>query len=158
MCFVRESQRIESEEYRDECLAAHQLFLQEDELSVHAVVALARSVTANAGIQVRSARGMDVYVGSYTPPPGGYPILQRLHHYLNTAEVKLTSPAVGASLYGLHCEYETLHPLTDGNGRTGRAIVLWLANRLSQHERDRILGLGFLRWWYYESLGRSRTD
>ena len=30
-----------------------------------------------------------------------------------------------------HCEYEALHPFTDGNGRSGRAIWLWLMHDAS---------------------------
>jgi hypothetical protein len=47
-----------------------------------------------------------------------------------------------------HIEFERLHPFTDGNGRTGRAIWLW--QMVKQDNYD--LSLGFLHKWYYQSL------
>ena len=46
-----------------------------------------------------------------------------------------------------HVEYETLHPFTDGNGRSGRMLWAW-------QQRD--LALGFLHAFYYQTLDNSQ--
>ena len=51
-----------------------------------------------------------------------------------------------SSAYVLHCRYESLHPFTDGNGRSGRALWLWMMGGIEEAP------LGFLHTWYYQSL------
>jgi hypothetical protein len=45
-----------------------------------------------------------------------------------------------------HVRYETLHPFTDGNGRTGRALWYWMMVGSSRAD------LGFLHAFYYQTL------
>lgn len=52
--------------------------------------------------------------------------------------------------YKIHLLYEDLHPFTDGNGRSGRAIWLW------QMERQGGTRLSFLHWWYYATLAKGQ--
>jgi Fic family protein len=85
---------------------------------------------------------MDVRVGNYTPPPGGPDIRVQLAEILGDMETPLTDP------YSTHLDYEKLHPLMDGNGRTGRALWLWQHLRAGTYKR-----LGFFHQWYYETLG-----
>ena len=49
-------------------------------------------------------------------------------------------------------EYEGLHPFMDGNGRSGRAIWLWLHAQQGEGHVDSILSLGFREAWHYETL------
>lgn len=57
----------------------------------------------------------------------------------------------GSTPYDVHQQYETLHPFTDGNGRSGRALWLWQMIRDGQRAQ-----LGFLHTWYYQSLREAR--
>ena len=91
------------------------------------------------GAVLRRQVGMDVTVGGYTPPLGGANIEMELHKLLGDINF-------GLDPYEAHCRYESLHPFTDGNGRSGRAIWLW------QMGPDGIT-LGFLHAFYYQTLG-----
>lgn len=62
--------------------------------------------------------------------------------------------------YVVHHAYESLHAYTDGNGRSGRALWLWGMRRLYRGQTlkfDRVLRIGFLHCWYYQSLQFDRT-
>ena len=87
---------------------------------------------------LRDKEGYNVRVGSYYPPKGGPQIRVNLDRLLN-ASLELGP-------YKTHIEYEKLHPFTDGNGRSGRALWAW---------QMRYFPLGFLHHWYYQSLGNS---
>lgn len=55
--------------------------------------------------------------------------------------------------YRIHLEYETLHPFTDGNGRSGR--ILWAHTMLRRGIWPGI-HLGFLWAFYYQALENSQ--
>lgn len=95
---------------------------------------------------LRNKKGLDVKVGNYFPSPGGEQVEMELNRILTIANVwHLISSA--QKPYEVHYLYEKLHPFTDCNGRSGRAIWAWM--------RGSIPDIGFLHSWYYQSLQYS---
>jgi hypothetical protein len=97
------------------------------------------------GGELRDKVGMDVRVGAHIPPPGGAEIQPRLEKLLSRADA-------GIDPYHVHCKFETLHPFTDGNGRTGRMLWAWMM--IDQSDYD--LSLKFLHKFYYQTLDHYR--
>lgn len=96
------------------------------------------------GAKLRRGHRMNVRVGRYTAPPGGTRIRVALLIILRDICAGATSP------FDAHIAYEKLHPFTDGNGRSGRALWAWQMCRLDHPwERDR---LSFLHRFYYQTL------
>lgn len=95
------------------------------------------------GHRLRDHYGMNVRVGDHVPPSGCPEIRASL-------ETLLERVAEGADLYHpwqCHVDYETLHPFTDGNGRSGRVLWLW---------QMQVAPIGFLHQFYYQTLSNSR--
>ena len=86
-----------------------------------------------------------VRVGSHVAPSSGPEIRKELNALLYHANMHESNP------YEIHVDYETLHPFTDGNGRSGRMLWAWQmgGNRLS---------LGFLHLFYYQTLSNSKRQ
>ena len=137
--FVAESNRIEGilrEPSKSE-LGEFQRFLALKSVSL---VELQNFVSVyQPGATLRDEPGMDVVVGSgqnkYFPPPGGIAIRADLQSFLNTIKLR--------TAYVNHLIYESLHPFTDGNGRSGRALWAWQMKKFP---------LGFLHHFYYQTL------
>jgi hypothetical protein len=89
--------------------------------------------------QLRDAEGFNVRVGKYTPPRGSPAIRAMLTEILNTP----------FDAYELHTNYELLHPFTDGNGRSGRALWAWKHKDISN---------GFLMPFYFQTLQKLSKD
>jgi hypothetical protein len=140
--FIRESLRIESI-HRDPSydeIAHTAAFCGRKVLTISDVVLLVSIYQPDA--KPRFVQGLDVRVGDHIPPPGGPHVQQALHNLLEGA--------LDDDPYHIHVEYETLHPFTDGNGRSGRALWLWAMGGIHRAP------LGFLHHFYYQALQNAR--
>ncbi len=137
LAFIAESNRIEGMGQPTEIeITAHENLLKLEKLTVvdlEVFVGLAQPTAI-----LRRKVGLDVRVGGYVAPLGGPLIELSLKGLLDDVNF-------GAPAYEIHLRYETIHPFTDGNGRSGRAIWLW--------QRKGIAPLGFLHQFYYDTLG-----
>jgi len=138
--FVRESNFIEGI-HRDPLaseLEAHERFLASDKITIPLLQQFVQSVQPDAIL--RAHLGVNVAVGRYRPPPGGPKVIEELHSILES--VRRGAPE--QEIFWLHHRYENLHPFTDGNGRSGRVLWLWMMGGASPRM--------FLHEWYYQSL------
>ena len=141
--FVRESNRIEGI-LREPTVAeidAHTALINLVFLETEALEAFVRVVAP--GHRLRDQYGLDVRVGNHIAPRGCPEIR-------TTLDALIARIAEGAGAYHpwqAHVDYETLHPFTDGNGRSGRALWLW---------QMQTAPLGFLHQFYYQTLSTSR--
>jgi len=95
--------------------------------------------------RLRDKFGLDVLVGHHMPPLGS-PNMGNLVEELLDQQDDL-------SAYELHVRYESLHPFTDCNGRSGRALWAWKMMQTVGH-----YSLGFLHHFYYQALDASRVN
>jgi hypothetical protein len=143
--FVVESNLIEGiKGFRPSELEAAQEFLD----SEPSISELQKFVgVCEPGAVLRDRPGLNVRVGSHLPPQGGPDIRADLVGLLKGARSKTSDP------YATHIAYETLHPFTDCNGRSGRILWAWqMVNQVDELGLD----LGFLHRWYYQTLSHSR--
>lgn len=83
----------------------------------------------------------------FEAPPGGRGIKAELDTILSAANGTPEGESRQELAFHIHQKYEHLHPFTDGNGRSGRAIWLWMMGDAP---------LGFLHQFYYQALNNWR--
>jgi cell filamentation protein, protein adenylyltransferase len=91
-----------------------------DVLELHQILAGEVMDQGEAG----TYRTISVRVGNYLPPPPDAVsgLMFELLEWWNALAGQL-SPVLSSAI--LHYRFEAIHPFADGNGRTGRALVLW---------------------------------
>lgn len=143
--FVAESNRIEGilRAPTPEEIAAHEAVLSCQTLRVSDLVSFVGVCQPNA--KLRATPDVPrVRVGNHVAPRSGPLIVDYLEKLLSQIQCGSVTP------WRAHMEYETLHPFTDGNGRSGRVIWLWHMSLIGR--QDQALGLGFLHTYYYQTL------
>lgn len=137
LSFVTESNRIEGLTRKPSAkeLNEHERFLLLDRITVEEMQRFVAVYEPKA--RLRDKKGLDVRVGKHVPLPGGVQITYQLQKIL----ADLLSP------YQTHVAYEILHPFTDCNGRSGRALWAWHMRYISGRSPR-----NFLRPFYYQAL------
>ena len=102
-------------------------------------------IAFNTAGELRKNSGMNVRIGNHIPPPGGDLVVIRLDDIIKSVHDNRHP-------YSVHIQFESLHPFTDGNGRTGRA--LWLFQMIEMFGWN--MNRTFLHEWYYQSLSFGR--
>lgn len=135
--FVTESNKIEGivRNPTNQEIDELERFLAIKDMEIDELIKFVSVYEPNA--RMRDTYGLNVRVGSYYPPFGGPEIRAELDDILKREY----------DAYELHCAYESLHPFTDCNGRSGRALWAW---------KHRKLELGFLHSFYYQTLNHWR--
>lgn len=147
--FVTESNAIEGirREPLETELEAHRKLWSQPKIEVLDLALFVSEI--QPGAILRNRFGLDVIVGNHVPPSGGPEIDIRLKMLLARIHSEEIEPHI------IHCAYETLHPFTDGNGRSGRALWAW---QMIHEGWDYNIGIdrGFLHQFYYQTLQTYR--
>lgn len=134
--FVEESNRIEGITRSPTMAEVTEMirFMDLPSMSVEELESFVR--VYQPGAALRDKPGLDVRVGNHIPMRGQPSLRKHLEELL----------ANNMDAYEKHLAYETLHPFTDGNGRSGRALWAW---QMGTYDA---LRLGFLHMFYYQTL------
>ena len=144
--FMAESNSIEGiHATKDSEIVATIKFVQLKQIELSDLIQLLRAYQPDAILRNKSH--LNVRVGNHIPPRGGKDVEARLVELLQDMSNLSLTP------YEAHHRYEKLHPFTDGNGRTGRALWLWMMDKITGVPRYQ-----FLHYWYYQSLTEYRSE
>ena len=116
-----------SKEQVEACLDAIKLIIHQPPTRRSLLKAHSALMAGRNQAQPGQYRTVNVRVGYYNAPPPEYVsrlMSQRLFGYIRDTD---DNPALAATW--AHIVFETIHPFADGNGRTGRALILRMLGR-----------------------------
>ena len=126
--FIKESNRIEGilREPTEAEILEFERFMAQDAISIEDMIQFVS--VYQPGAVLRDRAGLNVRIGYYIPPAGDITIKTRLMDILTDAKTLIEDDHVcsKSAAYGIHQRYEHLHPFTDGNGRSGRMLWMWM--------------------------------
>jgi len=142
--FVKESNNIEGihRDPTEEELDQFDLFTERADVTVDNLVEFVSIYQPDA--KLRDTVGDNVTVGRHRPMPGGPDVKDALQNLLD--DMANLTP------FQAHAAYELLHPFTDGNGRSGRALWYW-----HMVDSGKFVTLSFLHHYYYQALDNARV-
>lgn len=153
--FATESDRIEGIDTEDERHKRHivelEILLGRPKLAIADLERFLAGTQPDARIRDRKGRNVSIMrkgVVLHRPPEGGLEIVGRLEELLKQINRGELEPGEA------HAAYESLHPFTDGNGRSGRALWAWHMEKIGENP----FGLGFLHLFYYQALELTRKQ
>jgi Fic/DOC family len=143
---VAENNRIEGIDRAptDEEIREHERFVRLEKVSISELEQFVR-IYQPGNSRLRSIPGLNVQVGCHVPPRGGEHILAQLQALV------MDINACKVSAWDAHVQYATLHPFTDGNGRSSRVLWYWMMRNTSR------VTLGFLHAFYYQTLNKCAS-
>lgn len=149
--FVEESLNIEDiwRKPTAEELAVTWEFIKKDILEISDLVKLVSVYQPDAILRDNSS--LRVWIGGKEAHPGGLQLLGKVDNLLCQVS-QMTRNDWNTDPWKVHAEYEWLHPFTDGNGRSGRA--LW-GNLMYHGGYD--FRYRFLQMFYYQTLSRHKA-
>lgn len=135
--FVVESNRIEKifRDPTEEELDEFTRFMRVDKVNLYELIKFIAVYQPDA--KLRNEYGLNVRINGYCPPFGSPNMAMDLENLLKQ----------DYDAYNLHIAYERLHPFTDCNGRSGRALWAWKNKNISG---------GFLLNFYFQTLNIYR--
>ena len=136
--FQRQSNAIEGiVGAQDREVHALKMFLAKAVIRLEDLIAYVAVIEPRAELRNRPEVS-GVRVGDHIAPPSGVRVAETLETILIDVCFNHRTP------YENHCHYLTLHPFTDGNGRSARALWLWQHGGVCRYP--------FLQAFYYETL------